>query len=252
VLDEYPEKSKFLTAEQRDIATRLIALDREEHSEDKITTKMVIHTLGDWKIWAFAVMYMLCVVTTYGISYFMPLILNGKMGYSGALSQVLSTPPYFYAFILAAILSGLSDHVRLRTPFIIFFSLNVVLGIILVRWGPNTGSQYLGLFLTLGGALINGPMIIIFGQNNAPTRTKRSVSSGLQLTLGAIGGIMGSTVFRSQDAPTYTPGVIAVLCCTGGIITLSALLAWHLHRQNQLRKETGCALEGQEGFLYTL
>ncbi|EXJ71206.1 uncharacterized protein A1O5_06200 [Cladophialophora psammophila CBS 110553] len=252
VLDEYPEKSRLLSEEQRDVAVRLIAQDREEHGEEKLTVKLVIRTLGDWKIWIFGIMYMFCVATTYGMAYFMPLILNGQMGFTGALSQVLTTPPYFYSFFLAAGLSWMSDRIRMRSPFVIFFSLNVIMGIVLTRWGPSTGSQYLGLFFTLGGALVNGPMIIVFGQNNAPTRTKRSLISGLQLTLGAVGGIIGSTVFRSQDAPSYTPGVIVVLCCTVGIIGLSLLLAWHFHLQNRLHKETGRILEGQEGFVYTL
>lgn len=251
VLDDYPEKSKFLTEEERGIALRLVAQDREEHNEEAFTVRLVLQTIREWKIWVFAVLYMLCVTTTYGLAYFMPLILNGQMGFSGSLSQLLSTPPYFYAFILATCLSWASDRYRVRSPVIVFLSLNVILGIVLTRWGPNTGSQYLGLFFTLSGSLVNGPMIIVFAQNNSPTRQKRSVSSGMQLTFGALGGIIGSTVFRSQDAPTYTPGVIVVICCAATIIGLTCLLAWHFRRLNRLHKETGRVLEGQQGFTFT-
>lgn len=252
LLDEYPEKSRFLTEGQRDIAIRLIAQDREERNDESLTVMLVLRTLCDFKLWVFAAMYMFCVATTYGLAYFMPLILNGQMGFDGALSQLLTTPPYFYSFLLATGLSWMSDRTRIRTPFIVFLSLNVILGIVLTRWGPNTGSQYLGLFFTLGGSLVNGPMIIVFAQNNAPTRMKRAVSSGLQLSMGAIGGIIGSTVFRSQDAPTYTPGVIVVICSATAIMILSCLLALHFRRMNRLHKETRCVLEGQEGFVFTL
>lgn len=248
ILDEYPEKSRFLSNEDRDIIVRLIAEDREESPEQELSVQLILQILRDWKIWVFATMYMLCVVTSYGMAYFMPLILNGQMGFSGAMSQLLSTPPYFYAVILAVGLSWLSDRQHMRTPFIIFFAVNVIVGMVCTRWGPNTGTQYLGLFLTLGGSLVNGPMIIVFGQNNAPTRAARNVSSGLQLSFGAIGGIIGSTVFRSQDAPTYTPGSIVVICCAAAIICFSCLLAWHMHRLNR----TGCNQEGQQDFMYTL
>jgi sugar phosphate permease len=207
-----------------------------------------LQTLRDVKIWGFAVLYMLCVVTSYGMAYFMPLILNEKMGFSGALSQLLTTPPYFYAVILAISLSWISDRQQTRTPFIVFFAMNVIVGMALTRWGPNTGSQYLGLFLTLGGSLVNGPMIIVFGQNNAPTRAARSVSSGLQLTFGAVGGIIGSTVFRSQDAPTYTPGSIVVMCCAGTIIVVSSMLALHMRRLNRLAADQ----QDYPLFVYTL
>ncbi|KAH7142772.1 major facilitator superfamily domain-containing protein [Dactylonectria estremocensis] len=252
LIDEYPEKSRFLTEQQRNAAVRLISQDRQERNEETLTVWYVVQTFGDWKIWIFAFMYMLCVSATYGMAYFIPLILNGQMGFSGALSQVLTTPPYFYATILATGVSWFSDQHRIRAPFIIFLALNTILGISLTRWGPTTGSQYLGLFFAFGGSLVNGPMIIVFAQNNAPTRAKRSVSSGLQLTLGAVGGIIGSTVFRSQDAPTYTPGVITVLCGAGAIIGLSCLLVWQLHRLNRLHVETGLVLEGQQDFVYTL
>ncbi|KAJ6002532.1 hypothetical protein N7451_005079 [Penicillium sp. IBT 35674x] len=251
ILDEYPETSRFLSKNHRDIIVGLIAQDRDEHLEEKLTAQLIIRTLGDWKIWVFAIMYMLCVVTSYGMAYFIPLILDQKMGFSGALSQLLTTPPYFYAVILAITLAWLSDRHRIRSPFIAIFALNVIVGMILTRWGPNTGSQYFGLFLTLGGSLVNGPMIVVFGQNNAQTRTARSVSSGLQLTFGAIGGIIGSTVFRSQDAPTYTPGSIVVICCATSIIILSGIMAWHLNRQNLLN--SGSESEnGEQAFVYTI
>lgn len=251
VLDEYPQQSRFLNHRQHQIAIDLIASEREEREDEKLTVKLILKTLQDWHLWAFATMYMFCTVTTYSVAYFMPLILNRQMGFSGALSQVLTTPPYFWAFFLATGLSTWSDHLKLRSPFIIFFSLNVILGVTLTRWGPNTGSQYLGLFFTLGGAQGNVATTIGFGQNNAPTRAKRSVSSGLQLTLGAIGGIIGSTVFRSQDAPTYTPGVITVLCCTAAIMTLAGILALDFKRLNRAHVENNRIVEGQERFMYT-
>ena len=252
LIDEYPKESRFLTARQREVAVGLIAKDRAEHDEQKMTFRSVLLMLRDWRLWAFACMYMFCTVTTYSVAYFMPLILNRQMGFSGALSQVLTTPPYFWAFFLATGLTSWSDKLKLRSPFLMFFSLNVLLGVSLTRWGPNTGSQLLGLFFTLGGAQGNVATTIGFGQNNTPTRIKRSVGSGLQLTLGAIGGIIGSTVFRSQDAPTYTPGVITVLCCTIGIMMLAGILATDFYFQNRAHREHGRILENQEGFMYTM
>lgn len=250
-IDEYPEKSKFLTQEQRNITIRLIAEDRNEYEEEQMTIRIVLMALRDWKLWVFSTMYMSCTVTTYSFAYFVPLILNAQMGFSGALSQVLTTPPYFWAFLLALTLGHFSDKYKIRSPFLAFYSLNVVLGVCLTRWGPNTGSQYLGLFFTLGGAQGNVATVVSLAQNNASTRLKRSVSSGLQLTLGAVGGIIGSTVFRSQDAPTYTPGIIVVLCGAVVIMSLGMFMWWYLSQQNKLRKMNGLVLEGQVDFEYT-
>ncbi|CAH0035434.1 unnamed protein product, partial [Clonostachys rhizophaga] len=246
-IDEYPSKSRFLSEEQRDIAVRLIAQDREEREEEEFTFSLGLRILRDWKIWVFGILYMLNVATTYGLAYFIPLILNGKMGFSGAISQLLSTPPYFYGFILAVAVSSISDRYHIRSPFIIFLHLNVILGITLTRWGPNTASQYLGLFFCLGASVVSGPMIVVYGQNNAPTRAKRSVSSGVQLSLGAVGGIIGSTVFRSQDSPTYTPGTIVVLCSSATVILICCLLNLYFRRLNRLQRETNLVLEANKG-----
>lgn len=251
-LDEYPNKSRFLNKEQRDIAVELIAQDREEHSDENLTVRLILKHLRDWKIWVFGTMYMMSVTVTYGLAYFIPLILNEEMGFNGALSQVLSTPPYIYCFILSLAVSWTSDRVRRRGPFIVGLGLSVILGIVLTRWGPNTGSRYLGLFFSLGGSLLNGPMIIIFAQNNAPKRTKRSVSSGMQLSWGAIGGIIGSTVFRSQDAPDYTPGVIVVLCITFVLMAVTCAMDLHFRHLNRLHKGMGLILEEQPDFIHTL
>lgn len=251
VIDEYPNKSTFLSQEQREIAVQLINRDRDEHDEEKLTLRLVRENILDWKLWVFGLIYMLCVATTYGLAYFVPLILKDRMGYSGAISQLLTTPPYFFGFILAVTVSTVSDKIKMRSPFVIFLQLNIVLGIALTRWGPNNGSQYLGLFFCLCASIVNSPMIVVYAQNNAPTRVKRSISTAVQLSMGAIGGIIGSTVFRSQDAPTYTPGVIVVLCSSAVIIAVCGLLNVYFRRLNRLQKETGIALEGQQGFLYT-
>ena len=251
-LDEYPQKSRFLNKEQREVAVDQINSDRAEHDEEKMSFKLVLSALSDWTLWVFSLMYMCCTTTTYSFAYFTPLILNGQMGFSGALSQVLTTPPYFWAFGIAMTMGWLSDKKRLRSPFIVFFCLNVLLGVTLTRWGPNTGSQYLGLFFTLAGAQGNVATTISFGQNNAPTRIKRSISSGLQLSFGAIGGIIGSTVFRSQDAPNYTPGVISVMCLTVFLGLMAVTLAFHFHRQNKAHRKQGKILEGEPTWTYTL
>ncbi|KAK6385549.1 hypothetical protein LTS17_001117 [Exophiala oligosperma] len=252
VLDEYPNKSRMLNDEQRRVIMALIAKDRAENEEEKVTAKAMLVCLLDWKVWAYGAMYMFSTVTTNSTSYFAPLILNQRMGFSGALSQVLTTPPYLWAFILDTTLGWFSDHYRLRSPFICFFSINTIIGVTLLRWGPQTASQYLGIFLTVGGAFGNITTSVSMGQNNTPTRIKRNVVSGVQMSLGAIGGIIGSTVFRSQDAPTYTPGISTVIGCTFAIALLGLLLAADYRRLNKAHREQGRVLEGEPSFMYTL
>ncbi|RVX66856.1 hypothetical protein B0A52_09586 [Exophiala mesophila] len=251
IVDEYPRNSRLLNQEQRDVAVALISADRQEHSEEAMTVRAVLSHATDFKYWCFGLIYMVSASAIYSMAYFMPLILNAQMGYTGAMSQILTTPPTVWAFFVATGLTAVSDRFKRRAPFLIFFACNVIVGVSMTRWGPNTATQYAGTFLTMGG--LNGGLSIAlsFAQNNAPTRVKRSVASGIQLSLGACGGIIGSTIFRSQDAPTYTPGVIATIGMMGFQIVLTICLTLYMAHQNKLQRG-GKVLEGQQNFQYTL
>lgn len=251
IIDEYPQNSRLLTPEQKEVALHLIGQDREENSEEKMTIRAVLSHATDFKYWVFGFIYMISASAIYSMAYFMPLILNAQMGFTGAVSQLLTTPPSVWAFFIATGLTAVSDRWKRRSPFLIFFACNVIMGVSMTRWGPNTATQYAGIFFTMGG--LNGGLSITlsFAQNNAPTRIKRSVCSGIQLSCGACGGIIGSTIFRSQDAPTYTPGVVATIGMMGAQIILVTGLTLYMARQNKLQRE-GKVLEGQPNFQYTL
>lgn len=252
IVDEYPQSSRWLTKSQRDIALHLISQDRDESADEKMTLRAVLSLMKDPKYWILGVIYMVSASAIYSMAYFMPLILNAQMGFTGAMSQLLTTPPSIWAFCLATVLTAVSDRYKIRSPFLLFFACNVIMGVSLTRWGPSTATQYLGTFFTMGGLFGGLSIILSFAQNNAPTRTKRSVCAGIQLSLGACGGIIGSTIFRSQDAPTYTPGVVATIGMMGlQIVLVSGLTLW-MARQNKLHRENGKVLEGQPNFQYTL
>jgi hypothetical protein len=195
---------------------------------------------------------MFITLTTYPMTYLFPLILNQGLGFSGAMTLLLSTPPYGFAFCLAMTFSWMSDRMRVRSPFIIYLCVQPIVGLILMRWGANVGARYLGIFFAVGGTTSNASFTLGFGQNNTPTRVSRRIVSRLQLSIGAIGGIIGSLVFRSQDAPTYTPGLVTAMCCVFYVLVTVCYLMWYLHRSNKNADRTGQPLAGQVGFRYTL
>jgi hypothetical protein len=52
---------------------------------------------------------------------------------------------------------------------------------------------------------------MVFQANNIRGQWKRAFCSASLIGLGGTGGIVGSLVFRSQDAPKYLPGIYACL-----------------------------------------
>lgn len=69
--------------------------------------------------------------------------------------------------------------------------------------------------------------------NNIRGQWKRAFCSATFVSFGGIGGIAGSLVFRSQDAPGYRPGLYACVATTLLNIILVGCLTLYFHRLNK-------------------
>jgi hypothetical protein len=97
----------------------------------------------------------------------------------------------------------LSDRIKMRSPFFFFNSFLQIIGVCLLGFAQPTGARYFGAFITVGGGYANIPLAITFQNNNIRGQWKRGFSAALIVAGGGMGGIVGSLVFRSKDAPAY-------------------------------------------------
>jgi len=138
------------------------------------------------------------------------------MGYSYALAQILSSPPYIAAMIFSLTMAWLSDKIRIRWPIMCTQCLVAVVGLLIVLYAKLPGVRYFGLFLAVCGCQANAPASLSYGQNQTPQLGKRGVVAAAMISVGGLGGICGSTIFRSQDAPvcptSSTPLIIRSNC----------------------------------------
>lgn len=81
---------------------------------------------------------------------------------------------------------------------------------------------------------------------------KRAFSNALMVAFGALGGIIGTTTFRSQDAPQYLPGLITVFLVAGITICSVIITTLYMMRQNKRAAKGEIIIEGVPGFRYTL
>lgn len=147
----------------------------------------------------------------YAIAYFAPIILNQRMGYSVGISQLLSTPPFFFAGVFMYAQGWVGDKYRVRAPIVLWNAIQAIVGLSLLTWPNVAGVQYFGLFLLASAANASIPCAMAYQANNICGQGKRSIASACLVVLGGIGGIVGALVFRSQDAPRYLPGIYAGL-----------------------------------------
>lgn len=136
-------------------------------------------------------------------SSFLPIILRNDMGYSIAMSQILSFPPYAVATIWMFTTAWLADHYRKRGIIIIWNCTVAVIGVCMMAFATGSGTRYAGVFLGVAGANSNVPSLLSYMHNNIVGQMKRSIASALLIGGGACGGIAAANIFRQQDAPKY-------------------------------------------------
>jgi hypothetical protein len=133
------------------------------------------------------------------------------MGFNVAEAQCLTAPPYALAGILMVSTSWVADRYRMRAPILVFNSVLALIGLPIMGFAKSAAVRYFGVFLTTAGANANIPASMAYQANNIRGQWTRAFASATLVAFGGIGGVAGSLVFRSQDAPNYIPGIWAVI-----------------------------------------
>ncbi|KAF8633402.1 hypothetical protein AX17_004573 [Amanita inopinata Kibby_2008] len=209
-LPDFPDKNRFLSADQTAWVLRRIDEDRGDSTADAITLAKVMSHVADWKIWAFALMYLCATTPAYASGFFIPIILEG-MGWTSKVSMLLSTPPFVIAGMSNMVFAWISDKTRHRALFIAISACITIIGQVLTGFTRQPGARYTGLCLSNIGAGGSISGILAYSSNNVVSHSKRAVMTATVISFAGLGGIFASTVFRQVDYPKYIPGIYATI-----------------------------------------
>lgn len=144
------------------------------------------------------------------------------------------------------------DKFHLRGIPCAFNATLALIGLAIVGFHTNGAVRYFGVFLATAGANANVPVTMAYQANNIRGQWKRAFCSATLVGFGGIGGIIGTTVFRSQDAPGYVPGVSVAMGAQIVIVLLVCALTLDFKRQNGKAERGEKVLEeGDVNFRYT-
>ncbi|EHK21887.1 uncharacterized protein TRIVIDRAFT_53333 [Trichoderma virens Gv29-8] len=213
LLPDSPNMASFLTTKEREFI--ILRLEQDTGSgrgkvtnNDKVNKRQVIAGLTDWKVWAAVFMYWATSISSYGFTYTVPTVIL-ELGYTAANAQLLTIPIYVVAMIFTIANAMISDHYQQRTPFIL---LGVSVGIagfsalLAIPHPQLPGLTYGMLFLATSGIYMSLVPTLCFVANNLAPSSKRAVGMAHLICMGNLGGIAGSNVFLSQEAPHYWTG----------------------------------------------
>lgn len=197
----------FLSKEENALAVARIEDDRKDSAATPFTWKGVLRHSKDPKVYGFAVMFFLLNLVSTALSYFLPIILQGGMGFSTGKAIILNSPPYYYAIIPVLITSYISDRFSIRGSIIAFNSLCLVLGFCMLGFTTQPAVRYVGTCLATGAYVSNWAALTAFYANNIAGQWKRVWTAAVVTAFNGAGGIAGSFIFRQDEVPRFMTAI---------------------------------------------
>ncbi|KAH8673322.1 putative MFS transporter [Xylariales sp. PMI_506] len=242
----------FLSPEEQRLAVARIQRDRKDVEPDPFSWGKVFVHARDPKVYGFACMMFLLNLVSTSLSYFLPIILQSGMGFSSDASILLSAPPYYYSVIPVVISSVVGDRYRLRGPVIVFNCVCLIVGFCMLGFTDQVAVRYVGTFLATGAYVSNWAALSTYQTNNITGQWKRAFTAAAVTAMNGAGGIAGSFIVRSVEAPRYMTAIWVSIGSHILIIAIVAAFSVHFYFANKLVAQGKAVLEGVEGFKYTI
>ncbi|KAK8867667.1 major facilitator superfamily domain-containing protein [Apiospora arundinis] len=244
-IHNYPNTAKFLTeAERRHIHERLAA-DSDATNDEQFSWSAVRDALKDVNCWLYGLGFHTMSLPLYTLSLFLPTIIS-SLGYTAAKAQLLTVPPYAFAFFTTIALAILSERTGQRALFIAGSSLFGAVGyaILLGNTHPRDrpGLSYAGTFFAAGGIYPAVALVLSWPAINVSGQTKRAVANAMQISIGNLGAVLGTQLYRSADGPRFVVGHSFALAYLLANVVVVSLLWWRLRRENRRRDEVAARL----------
>ncbi|PPJ60117.1 hypothetical protein CBER1_03121 [Cercospora berteroae] len=255
-LIDFPEEAYrtkwFLKEDEIKIMIDRVQRDRADAHVTPFNLKNYLSQAKDWKIWLFGINFGMSGAVTYAVSYFLPIILRDSLGFTVVQSQCLTAPCYAFSFLLGFATSWVSDKYNIRGHVLIFNALLEIIGVAVLGYAEQPYVRYFGAFLITAGCNSNVPASMTYQANNVVGQWKRAFTSATIVAWGGIGGVIGTVAFRSQDSPTYRPGLYTCFTCASVTILSVATTTVYMWHKNRQQAKGLIIIEGVPGFRYTL
>ncbi|CAG7985548.1 unnamed protein product [Penicillium olsonii] len=201
----YPATAEFLTKEEREFIQFRLKNDNDATRDEEFSWTAVQEAFKDPKVWLYGLGFHTMSLPLYTLSLFLPTIIK-ELGYSAAKAQLLSVPPYAVAFFLTIGVAVASEKTHSRAPFIMGSSAIGCIGYILLLSQHRPGVSYVGTIFAAAGIYPAVAIVLSWPANNVSGQTKRCIANAMQISIGNLGAVLGTQLYRTESAPRYFLG----------------------------------------------
>jgi predicted MFS family arabinose efflux permease len=159
-----------------------------------------------------------------------------ELGFTAANAQLMTVCPYSVATILTITFAMASERLNHRTSFILFSSSVGIIGYIILLSDPSPWPSYVGTIFAASGIYPSCALVLAWPANNVSGQTKRAVASAMQISIGNIGAVIGTQVYRTENAPRFFVGHgLACAYLVGNLVVVS--ITWAVLKRENARKD---------------
>lgn len=240
VLPDSPTTAKFLTRDEK-----IIAIERLRANNQGTETKIwkwdqVTDALVDPKTYLWFLLLFACAVPSGGIGAFGPLIIQG-FGFNQFHTILFNIPFSFLQVILTLTSAYISQRTKLKWPVILFLSFPPIAGasaLFVLGRGEELRGQLLACYYVLSFFTAIQPMLYTWSSQNTAGHTKKQVTTAIVFVAQCAGNVVGPLMYRTEDRPYYTNGLLSSIVCWVAIFVLTLITAAYLKYMNSRHAAT--------------
>ena len=241
----YPSTAKFLTENERAYIHKRLSSNTDATRNEAFTWANVRKAISDPKVWLYGLGFHTMSLPLYTLSLFLPTIIK-ELGYTAGQAQLLTVPPYATATILTVLTAVASERTHRRAPFIMAGSSLAIIGYIILLTDTRPGVSYVGTIFAASGIYPATAIVLSWPANNVSGQTKRATANAMQISIGNLGAVLGTQLYRDESKPRFFVGHGMAAGYLVSNILVVGTLWWVLKRENE-RRDRGLGSERLRG-----
>lgn len=236
LLPDYPNNTRWLTVEERELAHNRIRQDTVGLEESKGVRVGFFEAIRDPKLYLFGLMQNMHLNAT-SFNQFFPSVVSA-LGYNSTITLLLTSPPSLVAGAFGVLVGWSSGRYNERTWHITVCMGGAMAGFIINCLTLNVAARYVACFLFASGVYsVNSVILGWVSATLGQTPEKKAVSLSLVNVVSMASFIYTPYLYPNSDAPKYVIAMSSNACFAFVSIAAAWAMKVWLTRTNKKLKQ---------------
>ncbi|KAJ6167148.1 Major facilitator superfamily domain general substrate transporter [Penicillium chermesinum] len=231
-------EARFLSDDEKALAFHRIQVDSSAVVNEKFRLREALGIFKHPTTYAFLAIEICLGVPLQGVALFMPQIV-ARLNLGTVKTNLYTVAPNVTGAAMLLVLAFCSDFTRLRSPYIVLGFLLTFSGFMIYASINDVQAElhlaYFATFMMTWGTSAPSVLLSTWYNNNIAHEGRRVLLTSIGVPLANLMGLVGSNVFREQDAPKYMPALITVAAFGATGACLAGLLGLYMWLDNKRR-----------------